>query len=51
MFLGGTERSWTDEKRFRRTNEAYRQAVKDGLQPAGVRMDAINQAYEDAAKG
>lgn len=49
--LGGTRPSRTEQKRWDRENEAYRQAVKDGLQPARVSHAAVNAAYEAAEKG
>lgn len=49
MYLGGTGPSWTDERRFRKTNESFRTAVADGLNPAGVNDRAINAAYDAAA--
>lgn len=49
--LGGTGHSRTDQKRFEGANDAYRTAVKNGLQPARVSHDAVNAAYEAAAKG
>lgn len=49
--LGGTGHTRTDQKRFEATNDAYRQAVKDGLQPANVSMPAIRAAYESASGG
>ena len=51
MYLGGTTSSWGDEKRFRRENENFRQAVADGLQPAAVSNRAVNRAYDAAAAG
>jgi len=51
MYLGGTTSSFTEEKRFRKTNEDFRNAVKAGLQPAGVSDRAIRQAVETAEKG
>lgn len=50
MYLGGTGPSWTDEKRFRRTNAEFRKAVESGLNPASVNDRAINAAYDQAAK-
>lgn len=49
--LGGTEPSRTEQKRFERENAMYRQAVKDGLQPANVSAGAVNAAYDAASKG
>lgn len=49
--LGGTGHTRTDQKRFEATNDAYRQAVKEGLQPANVSMPAIRAAYESASGG
>lgn len=48
--LGGTGHSRTDQKRFEHANEAYRSAVRDGLQPARVSEDAVNAAYETASR-
>ena len=42
---------YSKEKRFQKTNAAYRQAVKDGLQPRNISMGAVNQAYDRAEKG
>lgn len=51
QWLGGTGVSATEQRRWTRENEAYRKARKEGLSPAGVRMDLVNKAYEDAAAG
>lgn len=51
QYLGGTGPSWSDEKRFRRTNADFRQAVSDGLNPSGVNDKAIRTAYEAAERG
>lgn len=51
MYLGGTGPSWTDERRFRKTNESFRKAVSDGLNPTGVNDRAINTAYDQAERG
>jgi formyltetrahydrofolate hydrolase len=49
MWLGGTGPSFTDQKRFDATNRQYRQAVSEGLQPAGVSAHAVNAAYDAAS--
>ena len=49
--LGGTGHSRRKTKDFERANEKYRQAVRDGLQPARVSEPAVNAAYEAAAGG
>lgn len=49
--LGGTRPSRGEQKRWDKENEAYRQAVKDGLQPARVSYAAVNAAYEAAERG
>lgn len=49
--LGGTQHSRSQQRKFERENEMYRQAVKDGLQPARVSEEAVNAAYEAAARG
>lgn len=49
--LGGTRPSRTEQRRWDKENEAYRQAVKDGLQPARVSYSAVNAAYEAAERG
>jgi ribosomal protein L31 len=51
MWLGGEQSSATDQKRFDRTNQEFRQAVKDGLNPVGVSDRAIHAAYEQASGG
>jgi hypothetical protein len=51
QWLGGTGPSFSEEKRFSRENAAYRDAVKDGLNPEGVSFAAVNKAYENASKG
>lgn len=51
MWLGGTGPSMTDQRRFDRTNQDFRKAVADGLQPAGVSNGAIRAAYEAAERG
>ncbi len=38
---------YTKQKRWDKTNASYRQAVKDGLEPANVTEAAINKAYEE----
>lgn len=48
MHLGGTHPSRTEQKRWSRENEMYRQARRQGLQPAGVSERAVNRAYEKA---
>ncbi|MEW1959758.1 hypothetical protein [Kineococcus sp. NPDC059986] len=40
---------YTKQKRWDRTNENYRNAVKAGLEPANVTDAAINRAYEEAS--
>lgn len=50
MALGGTGHSYGDVRRWHRENDAYRSAVKDGLQPARVSHGAVNAAYEAAAR-
>lgn len=42
-------RDYATEKRFAKTNEAYREARAAGLQPKGVDMTSIRRATEDAA--
>lgn len=42
---------FSKEKRFQREQEGYRQAVKDGLNPAGVDSVSVRRAYDDASKG
>lgn len=42
---------YSKEKRFQREQEGYRQAVKDGLNPAGVDSVSVRRAYDDASKG
>ncbi|PVU81306.1 hypothetical protein DDP54_15495 (plasmid) [Cellulomonas sp. WB94] len=51
MWLGGEQPSATDQKRFDRTNQEFRQAVKDGLNPTSVSDRAIHAAYEQASGG
>lgn len=51
MWLGGTGPSMSDQKRFARTNENFRAAVRDGLQPASVSDGAIRRAYSQAERG
>jgi hypothetical protein len=41
----------TKQKRFDATNEAYRGALKDGLEPENVTMPAIRKAYAAAENG
>lgn len=40
----------TREKAFEKENDAYVQALKDGLQPNGVLMPQIRRAYEEAER-
>lgn len=51
MELGGTKPSRTEEKRFTRANEMYRQARREGLQPVAVSEKAVHRAYEQASGG
>lgn len=51
MWLGGTKASASEQKRFSRANEMYRQAKREGLQPAAVSENAVNAAYEKASGG
>lgn len=41
---------WTKEKKFRAENESYRQALRDGLDPAAPTNAAVRRAYEEAEK-
>lgn len=41
---------YSKQKRFEAENAAYRQALRDGLEPQGVLMPQIRKAYEDAEK-
>lgn len=49
QWLGGVQASYGEQKRFSATNARYRQAIKDGLEPAAVSDSAVNRAYEEAA--
>lgn len=51
MWLGGTGPSFGEQKAFSRTNEAYRDAVRQGLQPQAVSDTAVRAAFESAEKG
>lgn len=51
QWLGGTGTDFGREKKFRAENEAYRTAVKQGLQPRNVSMQAIREAESAAEKG
>lgn len=51
MWLGGTGPSLGDQRRFDRENQNFRNAVRDGLNPAGVSNRAVNAAYDAASKG
>jgi len=51
MWTGGTRPSFGQVKRFSRENQAYRDAVKDGLKPQAVSFNAVNRAYDAASRG
>ena len=51
MWTGGTRPSFGEVKRFSRENQAYRDAVKDGLKPGAVSFGAVNKAYDVASRG
>lgn len=46
MWLGGVQPSKTEQDRFSRTNERYRDAVAAGLSPAAVSDRAVDAAYK-----
>lgn len=50
QWLGGTSVSYGDNKRWNKENDSYAQAVKDGLNPAGVESHHVRKAYEAAEK-
>jgi len=51
MWTGGTRPSFGEVKRFSRENQAFRDAVKDGLKPQAVSFGAVNRAYDAASRG
>ena len=51
MWTGGTRPSFGQVKRFSRENQAFRDAVADGLKPQAVSFGAVNKAYDAASRG
>jgi len=51
MWTGGSRPSFGEVKRFSRENQAFRDAVKDGLKPQAVSFNAVNRAYDAASRG
>lgn len=51
MWTGGSRPSFGEVKRFSRENQAFRDAVKDGLKPQAVSFNAVNRAYDVASRG